>query len=150
MSERTRVLPPVVLLLALVAMGLLHALAPVARPLDGGLRWAGAVPIAAGVGLVLWCAGLFRRAETTIIPFQESSSLLTAGPYAWSRNPIYAGMALTLGGVALALGSVTPWLVVPAFVGWIGHRFIRVEEAMLRERFGAEYQAYCGRVRRWL
>jgi protein-S-isoprenylcysteine O-methyltransferase Ste14 len=150
MTERTRILPPVVLLLALVAMGMLHAVAPGARPLGEGLRWAGAAPIAAGVGLVLWCAGLFRRADTTIIPFQESSSLLTAGPYRWSRNPIYSGMALALSGVALALGSLTPWLVLPAFVGWIERRFIRGEEAMLRARFGAEYEAYCARVRRWL
>jgi protein-S-isoprenylcysteine O-methyltransferase Ste14 len=148
--EKTRVMPPVVLLMALVAMGVLHALLPLAQPLSGAGRLLGALPIAAGVALVLWSAGLFRRARTTIVPFEESSSLVAHGPYRWSRNPIYTGMLAVLAGTALALGSLSPWLVIPAFAWWIQRRFIRGEEAMLRARFGAEYDAYCARVRRWV
>jgi protein-S-isoprenylcysteine O-methyltransferase Ste14 len=143
-------LPPVWLALSLAAMVLLDLFAPLAGPLPRGLRLAGVLPIGAGLGLILWCAGLFKRAETTIVPFQESSALVTGGPYAWSRNPIYAGMLLILSGTALALGTLAPWLVLPVFAGIIRARFIAGEEAMLRTRFGAEYAAYCGRVRRWL
>jgi protein-S-isoprenylcysteine O-methyltransferase Ste14 len=106
--------------------------------------------LALGAALVLWPAGLFNRAGTTIRPFERSSALVVSGPYRLSRNPIYLGMATMLAGVGVLAGSLTPFLVVPAFMGLIEMRFIRKEEAMLQEAFGAEYAAYRARVRRWI
>ena len=80
----------------------------------------------------------------------ESTTLVTEGPYHYSRNPMYAGLALTLAGLALVLGSLSPLIVPPIFVWWITTRFIQKEEAMLEQRFGAQYLDYKQRVRRWL
>jgi protein-S-isoprenylcysteine O-methyltransferase Ste14 len=59
-------------------------------------------------------------------------------------------MVLALAGVALLLGSVSPWFVVPVFIGVISYNVIPVEESMLAERFGQEYLDYRARVRRWI
>jgi protein-S-isoprenylcysteine O-methyltransferase Ste14 len=143
-------MPPVWLLLHAIALGLLHWLAPGKVLIAGRMRLAGLVPLVAGAALVLYCAGLFSRAGTTIKPFQESSELVTSGPYRFSRNPIYLGMAIALCGIAIALGTLTPWILVVPFVALITARFIRPEEEMLRARFGGAYDAYTRRVRRWI
>ena len=148
--KRPRIMPPVYLLLAILAMVALHYTLPGRQLIDGPWRWAGVAPIAAGLGLVVWVARLFKRHDTTIKPGSVSTSLLTGGPFRISRNPIYLGMTLVLIGTAISLGSVTPWLVVPVFVAVIGWNVIPVEEAMLAESFGDEYAQYRTRIRRWI
>jgi protein-S-isoprenylcysteine O-methyltransferase Ste14 len=143
-------MPPVYLLAAIVAMVALHYLLPGRQILHAPWRWAGAVPIIAGFGLVLWVATVFRRRKTTIKPGDVSSSLVTNGPFRVSRNPIYLGMTSILVGTALALGSLVPWLVVPVFVLLVGYNVIPVEEAMLAEAFGQSYADYRAKVRRWI
>ncbi len=143
-------MPPVYLLAAIAAMVALHFLFPGKQLLNAPWRWAGAVPIVVGLGLVLWVAAVFRRRKTTIKPGDVSSSLVTNGPFRVSRNPIYLGMTSILIGTALALGSLVPWLVVPVFVVLVGYNVIPVEEAMLAEAFGQSYADYRAKVRRWI
>jgi protein-S-isoprenylcysteine O-methyltransferase Ste14 len=143
-------MPPVYLLAAIAAMVAIHYLFPGKQILDTPWRWVGAVPIVAGVGLVLWVAALFRRRKTTIKPGDISSSLVTDGPFRFSRNPIYVGMTNILVGTAIALGSLMPWLVVPVFVALVGYNVIPVEEAMLAGAFGQSYADYRTKVRRWI
>ena len=100
--------------------------------------------------LVLWVAGLFRRAGTTVKPFQEPSTLVLSGPFRLTRNPIYVGMVGGLLGLEVLLGSATPFLVVSVFAILIDRRFIRAEEASLEKTFGDAYREYKTRVRRWL
>jgi protein-S-isoprenylcysteine O-methyltransferase Ste14 len=150
MAKPTRVLPPVYFLVALASTIALHHALPVARVVPSPYVHAGWLLVVAGVVLVLWCAFLFRRAGTAIKPFRESSALITNGPYRWTRNPIYAGMVIALAGVCVVLGTLAPFVVVPAFVCVIRQRFIRVEEGMLEQTFGAVYLDYRRRVRRWI
>jgi protein-S-isoprenylcysteine O-methyltransferase Ste14 len=143
-------MPPVYLLAAISAMVALHFYSPGKQILDAPWRWMGAVPIIAGLALVLWVAAVFRRRKTTIKPGDVSSSLVTDGPFRVSRNPIYLGMTSVLVGTAIALGSLVPWLVVPVFVVLVGYNVIPVEEAMLAEAFGQSYVDYQAKVRRWI
>lgn len=143
-------MPPAFLLLSAVLMVALHLLVPVRQIVQAPWRALGVLPLAAGIGVVLWVARMFRRRDTTIRPFEESSTLVVEGPFRFSRNPIYLSLVLALLGVGLLLGSLTPFLVVPAFALLIDRRFIRVEEAMLERRFGSQYLALKSRVRRWL
>jgi protein-S-isoprenylcysteine O-methyltransferase Ste14 len=85
-----------------------------------------------------------------VVPFSDATVLVTAGPYRFTRNPMYLGMAGILAGTAIWLGSITPWLVLPAFMRLIAERFIAPEEAMLERAFGSRYREYCAAVRRWL
>ena len=77
-------------------------------------------------------------------------ALVTTGVYAYTRNPMYLGMALILLGVACTTGIVSGLLVDPVFMAIIELRFIRPEEQMLRDIFGEEFDTYCARVRRWI
>jgi protein-S-isoprenylcysteine O-methyltransferase Ste14 len=146
---RVRVMPPVYLFVAIVAMIALQVVFPGSTPL-ASWRWLGLAPLIGGLLLGGSAARLFRKHETTIKPGQVSNSLMTDGPYRFTRNPIYVGMVFLLVGVALLLGGLTPWLIVPVFILLIARNVIPVEEAMLDERFGPEYRDYRARVRRWI
>lgn len=63
---------------------------------------------------------------------------------------MYLSMILILIGAALAWGTLTPFLVPPALAWFLSRKFIVMEEAKLSELFGASYEQYKGRVRRWL
>jgi protein-S-isoprenylcysteine O-methyltransferase Ste14 len=95
-------------------------------------------------------AGYFRRLGTAVEPWKPSTVLATDGLYRLSRNPIYLGFAITYVGLAIAMDSVVALaLLVPCL--WVVDRFvIQREERYLAAKFGADYDAYRARVRRWL
>jgi len=149
-KPRVRIVPPVYLLAAIAGMALLHFLAPGMMLIPRPWNWLGLLPFVGGLLLGGIAARLFARHKTTIKPGHVSSSLLTTGPFSWSRNPIYVAMTMLLAGVATRFGSLTPWLLVPAFVLVIAVNVIPVEEQMMAETFGADYERYRAHVRRWL
>lgn len=143
-------LPPVHLVICLLLMLLLDYRFPL---LEFGLpyaRPAGIVILLSGLGLIMVCASLFSRAETPVIPFEQSTRLLTGGIYRYSRNPIYLGMLIILVGAAIALDSLTPLFVIPVFYLIIQYGYVLHEEVFLEQIFGDEYIRYCRQVRRWL
>lgn len=93
----------------------MHYIVPGAQLIDSPFRYTGIFLVVGAIALVLWAAILFQRAGTTIKPFQESSALIASGPYRITRNPMYMGMVGILLGIAVLMGSVVPFLVVPAF-----------------------------------
>jgi protein-S-isoprenylcysteine O-methyltransferase Ste14 len=145
-----KILPPVYFLLALVVMAGLHYLWPVAQYLSFPGILIGLVPLGAGVALNIAADRQFKHHQTTVKPFQQSSALVTGFPFSVSRNPMYVGITLMLAGVALLLGTVTPWVPVVVFAILMNLRFVRVEERMLAETFGSEWEQYRARVRRWM
>jgi len=110
----------------------------------------GLVLIAVGVLLAFWAQGLFRRRGTTTIPFEKPSKLVTSGPYRFTRNPMYVGLALVYLGVAAARREVWPVILLPLLLAYVNFVVIPVEERRLGDVFGEEYQRYRAGVRRWL
>ncbi len=145
-----RVLPPVFLLVALIAMGALHELAPGPRLIWPPYTYLGWLPFAAGVIAAVAVKRRFDRAGTPIKPYEVSEHLVTDGLFSFSRNPVYVGMIAGLVGIFVVLGTLTPALVVPVFAYLIRVRFIALEERMLEDRFGDPYRDYKERVRRWI
>lgn len=148
--SRIRLVPPVYFVLALVMELLLHRFAPIARVVGPPWHWLGllcVIPVAVLAGPA---ARALTRRGTTLHPFGEPTVLVIDGPYRYSRNPLYLSLAVLLVGVALFLGSLTPFIVVPVFVWAVSTAFIRREEAALVAAFGDPYRDYCRRVRRWL
>lgn len=143
-------IPPVILLLSLLTQVGLHVWFPLATLIHRPWSWSGVAVILVGVGVIVSPALAFRRAGTTVIPFEESSSLVVSGMYRIARNPMYLGMVTILIGVAVLAGSLTPFVVPLVFVPIMNLRVIRHEESMLRAAFGDEYRAYTKKVRRWL
>ena len=145
-----RLLPPVLMLLCLVAMLAVDRLLPVLELIPAPLHPAGIVLAAAGIGFAVAGRMTFARAATEIYTFREPGRLVTGGVFRISRNPMYLGMLLLLMGAAVLLGSLTPF-VVAAFFGIVADRwYIRFEEAAMTAKFGEAYRTYQHRTRRWL
>ena len=75
--------------------------------------------------------------------------LVTTGPYAWCRNPMYLGHIVFLLGLTLALQSVVAALITVATAIWFHFRVLR-DEQRLQGMFGRAYQEYSARVTRWI
>ena len=120
---------------------------PIALPFLPLLGW-GLV----GLGLILsgLAAGQMVLSRTTFIPRRRPDRLVTGGVFALSRNPIYLADAIILAGLLLIWNAVLAAPLVPAFMMWITHRYIKGEEAWIGAAYGADYAAYAARVRRWL
>ena len=71
------------------------------------------------------------------------------GPFRFTRNPLYLGLALLYLGIALWLGVLWPVVLLPALILLVQQVVILREEAYLESRFGEAYRAYRARVRRW-
>jgi len=111
---------------------------------------AGPLSIAAGAGLVLHCNGLFARiGQGSIVPIDPARRLVVAGPYRYSRNPVYVGYLAVLVGIFLLSGDLLMLLYAVAFFFYLRF-FVRLEEPDLLERFGDEYRQYQVSVPRWL
>ena len=110
----------------------------------------GGVLIVIGLTLLVIAGGLFKKADTDLIPFKNVTALVTDGVYRFTRNPMYLGMTLVQLGCAVTVGAATALVVPVIFMVIIELRFIRPEESMLRGIFPEEFPAYCQRVRRWL
>ena len=140
--------PPVWLVGFLVlAWGQAQAL-PLGGP--GWAYWPGTLIALAGAALMLAAVPMFVRAGTTIVPHEPPRVLITGGVYRLTRNPIYLADALILTGLILRWGAWPSLVLVPLFVIVITRRFIEPEEARLRAAFGAAFEDWAGRVRRWV
>jgi len=136
-----------------VAFAITPALAVLPAPLElrlGPFRSGGVALAAAGLGLVGWTLQAFAAAGEPPSPADSPDRLVTRGPLAYSRNPLYLGTVLAAAGVAVALESV----VALSYAGvlWLVYHAVVVvhEEPQLREQFGDRYDRYRERVPRWL
>ncbi len=146
--------PPPLLFVAGLAIGWLleRFVYPLPIPTNGsGLFWkVGDLLILAGAVIVISGMITFTRARTAIIPHKSASTIVTHGPYRFTRNPMYLGLTLAYLGVTLLLLSHWPLILLPLVLIILFVSVIRKEERYLTDAFGAEYTEYCGRVRRWI
>ena len=148
--EPTKLRPPLVVLLLLIIAGVLTwqldlpVLVPVWARIAGGAL--------AVVGLVLNVVTErnFRSHGTPIDVAKRPTALMTTGPFARSRNPVYLAVLLLLLGIGVAVGT-WPFLVIPVLV-WIMLAAFHVprEEAILAAEFGEAYGQYRAKVPRWV
>jgi protein-S-isoprenylcysteine O-methyltransferase Ste14 len=148
--QQRKIIPPVYMPFALLAMIGLHYAIPLAQVLESPLSYLGLVPMLIGITIAATAARLFDRAGTPKRPFERSTTLVTAGPYRYTRNSMYVGLTLILLGAWLLLGTASAMLPIAVFVWFIQERFIRGEERFLDQIFGEEYRGYKSRVRRWI
>jgi protein-S-isoprenylcysteine O-methyltransferase Ste14 len=145
-----KILPPTHLLIAMILMSAAQFVLPLWSVIAFPWRIAGLLPLGAGVYLNLRADRQLKQRRTTVKPFERSVALVTDGVFAWTRSPMYLGMALILAGMAVLFGSLSPWVIVVAFVIVIDRVFIVQEERQLDESFGVTFRQYRSRVRRWL
>jgi len=110
-----------------------------------------------GVALILlggtfgtWSVYILRKYNTTIVSFLLPSSLVTRGPYSFSRNPMYLGFGFLSLGLAIYLGSATAFLIPLLVFVVLNSLFIPYEENNLEGKFGNKYTQYKKKVKKWM
>jgi protein-S-isoprenylcysteine O-methyltransferase Ste14 len=152
-SDSYRTIPPPLLFLACVAAG-------------GFLQWrwplhdalypfhlgmvAGSIMLTFAAILGGWALFEMQRHRTPIHPGRMPRELVTTGPFAHTRNPLYVTLVTIAAAIAVMVGS--GWLLLAAtlLVGLLDRLVIVREEVAISRRFGDEYASYKSRVRRWV
>jgi protein-S-isoprenylcysteine O-methyltransferase Ste14 len=141
--------PPLIYAAALAAMLVLRWLWPL--PILGGAAlWPGLALVALGVGILIWGRRTLVAGGTNVDPSLPSTAVITSGPYRFSRNPLYGGLAVVYLGLTLAFDA---WwgIVLLALVLIVMHLgVIQREERYLERKFGDGYRHYRSAVRRYL
>jgi len=149
-TRKPRIVPVAWLLLAITGMILSAEYFPLVELSLPGSDVLAILLLGLGVAMIAASGWQFIRSKTTVDPRGEATHLITGGLFRFSRNPIYLAMVLVLCGLALKLGSATPWLFVVAFAWIIQTRQIAWEERQLAAKFSDAYAQYSQRVRRWI
>jgi protein-S-isoprenylcysteine O-methyltransferase Ste14 len=103
-----------------------------------------------GAALAGWGWLIFRRARTTRVPGETSTTLVTWGPYRFTRNPMYVGLSVACLGEAGVLHQVVPIILLALTIAYLNRVVIPLEEERLYAVFGVQYEQYGMEVRRWL
>jgi protein-S-isoprenylcysteine O-methyltransferase Ste14 len=145
-----QLISPVLASICLALMLLLHWFYPIGQWLYFPLNLAGLLPGGMGLATCFTAHRQFKKVGTTLYPFSQPGKLVTDGPFRYTRNPMYLGLTLFLGGIWLLLGSFSPGVFVVAFLMVADHWYIAYEEEQLLATFGAAYAAYQARTPRWI
>jgi protein-S-isoprenylcysteine O-methyltransferase Ste14 len=149
-SPRVIALPPLIYVGGLVLGFFAHwadprpMMAPSLRP------WLALPILVLGIALAGWGRQTLVGAGTNVDPRKPAIALVTSGPFAWSRNPLYIALALIY--LAIACFANDFWFlpVLAVVLAVVHYGVIHREERYLEAKFGDAYRQYCARVGRWL
>jgi protein-S-isoprenylcysteine O-methyltransferase Ste14 len=103
-----------------------------------------------GFLLRVWAAFHFYQRQMKVISLSPQKTLITSGPYRFSRNPLYlGGNVFIFCGAALLVGTPSGLVITVVHLPLV-EIMIRREERQLEQNFGEEWLRYRKRVRRWL
>jgi protein-S-isoprenylcysteine O-methyltransferase Ste14 len=144
--------PPLVYGAAVLAgLALERWIWPLPLPLgETTAHYAGWALMLPGLALLAWAMRSFARANTAIVPYNTTTSIVPAGPYRFSRNPMYIAMAVIQSAFAVMFATAWIFILLPPVLLFIRHGVIAREERYLERKFGAGYLDYKNKVRRWL
>jgi protein-S-isoprenylcysteine O-methyltransferase Ste14 len=149
-ANRGAVRPPLVYLAAVALGSLLELAWPLPFAAAALTLPLGSILLAAAAALFLWSVGILRAAGTAVPGNRPTTVIVHAGPYHFSRNPIYVAFSLLQLGITLWANSL--WLVATLVLAHAVMALVVIprEERYLERKFGAEYLAYKKSVRRWI
>ena len=150
-SERAGVSapPPLIFAGALVTGLTLGRILHVGEPENALAKNVGAAAIAAGLLLGGAAFGTFKRKGTNVNPYAPSTTLVTGGVFARTRNPMYVGMTSIYIGIALRARSIPAFVMLPVALALLDSGVVDREERYLERLFGETYRAYRETVPRW-
>lgn len=147
MPHKPPFFPPALGLLIMLAIFALHFIKPLGILFPHPWNYLGLLPIVVGALIKFAADREVQRAGFS--PCGHEPYLIERGVFRMSRNPRYLGVVLIAAGLAIWVGSVTPWLVVLTCPLVMYGLFIRHEERQMLHEHGEAYTAYCKRVSRW-
>jgi protein-S-isoprenylcysteine O-methyltransferase Ste14 len=143
--------PPIALAIAFVAGLIANWLYPLPVVTQNfPAVWTGAAVFAAGLALGIWAVVTIRNAGSRVETTQPTSTIISHGPYGFTRNPIYVAMLLNLAGLAIGFDSLWILAAIVPFYFVIRYGVVAREEVYLERKFGEVYLGYKSRVRRWI
>ncbi|HEY7672575.1 MAG TPA: isoprenylcysteine carboxylmethyltransferase family protein [Gammaproteobacteria bacterium] len=114
-------------------------------------RELGIALIVVGLAFSAWARQIFRIENAEIMPSSDThSSIVTRGPFGFSRNPMYLGILVIAVGAALIAGTWLMWVVPVVLFVLDNFVIIPFEERSMESTFGDAFRAYRARVRRWI
>jgi len=147
---RKILLPPVVTLICALAIAGTGQIDGAAFWHSGAWDIVGYSLIVLGILLPVWGARVFKQHKTNLIPYKKPDSMVTTGPFKFTRNPMYLGMILLLAGIAVVIGTTLAPLFPLVFFAVANWWYIPFEENRMAEAFGDDFDGYKASVRRWL
>ena len=143
-------LPPTYFLLCLLLAIVLHFVLPLVKIIYPPYNYTGVLFIGMGIWIIIWTDRLFKVKNTTVKPFEKATCFIQEGPFRFTRHPMYLGMIIILVGVAILLGSISPFICPIGFFIAMSIVFIPQEEKALEETVGQDFIYYKRRVRCWI
>jgi protein-S-isoprenylcysteine O-methyltransferase Ste14 len=113
-------------------------------------RTLGASLVACGLAVGFLGEREMRRAETNTNPYKPATSVVTGGPFRYTRNPLYLSMTLIYGGISALANALPAALLLPIVLRLMRRGVIEREERYLERKFGDEYIEYKEEVPRWI
>jgi protein-S-isoprenylcysteine O-methyltransferase Ste14 len=92
---------------------------------------------------------LTRQGKGAFVEFDPPTELVVTGPFRYTRNPVAAFLLASMLGLSIALSSTGVLLMFLVFTVLANIQVRRIEEPLLRERYGQAYEQYCAHVPRW-
>ena len=142
--------PPLIYVAALLLSLFLQNRVPLPLVPSRAKNWLGTPLIAGSLAIGFSAFSRMRGAGTNLNPTQPTTTLITTGPFRFSRNPIYLSFVLLYAGLAVLFNTLWAILLLPVVLQLMNWGVIEREEAYLERKFGAQYRTYTQRVRRWL
>ena len=103
-----------------------------------------------GVFLILYAVSTFKKFGEEPDPRKSTFNIITAGPFKYSRNPMYLAFTIIYIGVTVAINTWWPFIFLPFVMVTMYYGVIFREEAYLGKKFGTDYTEYKKSTRRWL
>ncbi len=143
------IIPPVLVGVFLLSMIPVTVFCPGAPMLTSPYQWSGLIVASAGFAILRSGHSRFLAEKTEIHTFREPTKLVSDGIYGVTRNPMYLGFLLILLGAAICTNEALNVLFALAFFLTAQFWYIPLEERNAADAFGAAYNDYKTRVRRW-
>jgi len=96
-----------------------------------------------------WAMRSFTQRETNVVPYKPTTTIVTQGPYQYTRNPMYVSLMMVQTSIAILFGNVWILIMLIPLVLILHYGVVVPEEHYLERKFGEEYLAYKRSVRRW-
>jgi len=142
--------PPFILAFYVAAGSVIHWLHPIPLLPILPARILGTVLLVAAGAQTLWASRIMKRAGTYVRPSLPTTVIVAAGPYSYTRNPMYLSLCIVYTAISLLMNGALALLLLPLLTLTLHFGVIKREERYLAAKFGASYLDYQRRVRRWI
>ena len=144
------IFPPLLFLICVAGGVLAYLVYPFRLSVGPWPRGLGGVLVLAAIALALWGQRKMKAAGTNIHPNLPATAVVSDGPFAFTRNPLYVSLLGMFAGIGLALASVTFLAVLVPLALVLHFGVVLREERYLEAKFGDAYRSYKSRVSRWI